>query len=323
MVQEGKRKRPPYSDLTFYDDNLGLYERLKDEVLFALGDAIEFKVHSLAGRVKDRKSVADKLLRKSYSSPETQMEDLVGVRIICLFTSDLEKADGLIRSLFDVKGFEDKQKAGGDDQFGYASAHYICSLRDVDSGPRYDRLRGLKFEIQCRTILMDAWANISHHLAYKGQHSLPSDKKKDFHALAGLLHVADEQFEQLAAAAVGSASASSDAPLDRDQMVQLLTELYPNRDNDPTSESQRQEPEDILRSMSELVEDVVEAGYKTVGHLKSDLETCTPAALKSEEENPPGILGSKYFRVGIARHALAIGNEKFRLQQYAKMMGSM
>ena len=58
-------------------------------------------------------------------------------------------------------------------------------------------LHGIKFEIQCRTILQNAWASVSHRLAYKGEASIPEALRKDFHALAGLFYVADKHFELL------------------------------------------------------------------------------------------------------------------------------
>jgi putative GTP pyrophosphokinase len=313
-------KKAPYSDLSFYDDNLGLYRRLKEEVIFAFEDALAFPIHSIVGRVKERKSVLGKILRKSYTSPDLQIEDLVGVRVICLYRADLEKVDMTIRSLFEVLTHEDKSAAAGDDRFGYMSVHYICRLSTSDSGPRYDRLRGLKFEVQVRTILMDAWANVSHHLAYKSEHSLPADKKKDFFALAAMIHMADGQFQELARASASSQPADSNAPLDRDSTMELLQALFPDRVDylEPPEGIPPMTLEHLQRSASELVEEVIQVGYQTVGQLRGDLEMYLPAALEWEKDNPGPAEGGKLFRVGIARRALSMGNEKFRSLLYEK-----
>ncbi len=53
-------------------------------------------------------------------------------------------------------------------------------------GPRYDTIVGMPFEIQVRTILMDAWANVSHYLAYKSDIDVPINLQRDFYALGGL-----------------------------------------------------------------------------------------------------------------------------------------
>lgn len=320
METQPARKKAPYSDLSFYDDNIGLYNRLKDEVIFALEDALDFSVHSVVGRVKERKSVFGKIMRKSYTSPEQQIEDIVGVRVICLYRADLEKVDGLIRSLFDVLTYEDKTAAGDDDRFGYTSVHYVCTLSKNDSGPRYNRLRGLKFELQVRTILMDAWANVSHHLAYKGAHSLPTGKRRDFNALAAMFYNADSQFQEMASAAANSQPADANAPLDRDTTMQLLHAMFPDRVDylEAPAGIPSVTLEDIQRSASELVEEVTQVGYQTVGQLRADLETYLPAALEWEKGNPGSAEGGKLFRVGIARRALSIGNDKFRSLLYEK-----
>src|SRR5882724_7674996 len=79
--------------------------------------------------------------------------------------------------------------------FGYFSVHFICKIRANYIGPRYDGLKDQNFEIQVRTISMDAWANISHYLDYKSDTDIPKDLKKDFFALSGLFYVADTHFE--------------------------------------------------------------------------------------------------------------------------------
>lgn len=312
--------KAPYSDLSFYDDNLGLYKRLKEEVLFAFEDALDVPVHSVAGRVKERKSVFGKILRKSYTSPQLQIEDIVGVRVICLYRSDLDEVGRTIDQLFEILSHEDKTAAGTDDQFGYMSTHYICTLKESASGPRYDRLRGLKFEIQVRTILMDAWANVSHHLAYKGAHSLPAEKRKDFNALAAMLYNADSQFQALASAAAGSHPVGSDAPLNRDTTMNLLQELFPDR-MDVLEAPPGIPPmtlEDVHRSVTELVKELIQVGYETVGQLRDDVETYLPAALAWERDNPGPAAGGKLFRTGITRRALSIGSDKYRSLLYEK-----
>src|ERR1035437_1295490 len=68
-------------------------------------------------------------------------------------------------------------------------------MKQQYAGPRYDPIAGATFEIQVRTIAMDAWANVSHYLAYKTEKDIPRDLKRDFYALSGLFYVADTHFE--------------------------------------------------------------------------------------------------------------------------------
>ncbi|SDS98931.1 hypothetical protein SAMN04489743_1396 [Pseudarthrobacter equi] len=292
--------------LSFYDDNLWRYKRLMEEALFALEAGIGFKVHSVTSRVKERQSVSDKILRKAYRAPEDELEDIVGLRMVCLYTSDLQKADSVIRNAFDVVSFEDKINDTSEDSFGYMSVHYICQLREENKGPRYDSLQGLKFEVQCRTILMDAWANVSHHLAYKGKNSLPENKKRAFHALAGLFYVADEQFQQLLHTTTDTRPSQQGGHLDRDSVKELLEELYPNREREESDEMH-------LLSISDFVEEAIAAGYTSLGTLREDLTRFYSQGLEHERAHPPlGEPGEKFFGVGIARATLNIANPTFR-----------
>lgn len=75
------------------------------------------------------------------------------------------------------------------------SVHFIARMKQAYSGPRYDKIAGFLFEIQVRTIAMDAWANVSHHLDYKTDKDVPAELRKDFYALSGLFYVADRHFE--------------------------------------------------------------------------------------------------------------------------------
>src|SRR5947208_10717429 len=68
-------------------------------------------------------------------------------------------------------------------------------MKSEYKGPRYDAISGMPFEVQVRTILMDAWANVSHYLDYKGEADVPKPLRRDFYALSGLFYVADSHFE--------------------------------------------------------------------------------------------------------------------------------
>ncbi|MBU8865596.1 GTP pyrophosphokinase [Paenarthrobacter aromaticivorans] len=321
MDPQTSDNKAPYSDLSFYDDNVGLYERLKGEVVFALEQAIDIPVHSIAGRVKDRKSLFGKILRKSYDSPEREVEDIVGVRVICLYRSDLEAIEAAIRRVFDVVVREDKTVGASQGNFGYMAVHYVCTLQPTDSGPRYDRLRGLKFELQVRTILMDAWANVSHHLSYKRDEDTSGENQQAFDELAETLYLADGRFQDLAAAV--AQPADSLEALDAVTVAALLEVLLPDRVDHlvPPDGIPVPTDEDVRRPLLHLVEDLLNAGYETVGQLRSDLLTYLPAALDWEKHHPGPGEGGKYFRVGIARHAVAYGNAKFVSIIYERTYG--
>lgn len=139
------------------------YEDLRTEVESELRKAIDeahVKIHNCLSRVKERDSFRDKIGRKNYPDPLTDMHDIVAVRVVCLFLDDLDRIDKVIRQKFVVLKHEDKTKSSAPDRFGYRSVHYDCQIRPSYSGPHYDHIKNIIFEVQVRTILQDAWSTL-------------------------------------------------------------------------------------------------------------------------------------------------------------------
>lgn len=179
-----------------YNRNLPIYESLGKEVEERLKYILEenyIKYHYVTYRVKTFDSFRRKIVRHQIKNPFEEINDILGVRIVCVFRSDLERIDRIIRKNFEIIDFSKKLEDVEFDRFGYMSNHYV--IKEI----RYDfqNRKGINYELQVRTILMDAWASISHHLDYKKDIDIPNDLKKDFYALSGLLYSADTQFEML------------------------------------------------------------------------------------------------------------------------------
>src|ERR1700722_15242685 len=86
-------------------------EALSQEVQYALTKALsdaEIKIHSCTSRVKSLSSFQGKIIRKGYADPLTDMHDLVGARVVCLFAEDLAKVEQIIRQYFKVTRYENK-----------------------------------------------------------------------------------------------------------------------------------------------------------------------------------------------------------------------
>jgi putative GTP pyrophosphokinase len=174
------------------------YRQLKEEALFILEPAISnanIKLHSITHRVKNVDSFIDKIQRKQSETPFEDIRDIVGIRVICLFLSDIERIGNVIRESFKVLEEDNKVEGADVSSFGYMSVHFIATMKAEHSGPRYDPIANLPLEIQVRTIAMDAWANVSHYLSYKSEKDVPSELRRDFYALSGLFYVADRHFE--------------------------------------------------------------------------------------------------------------------------------
>ncbi len=170
-----------------------------------LNQALELFLHnagisylSIDKRVKDLDSFIEKTRRKEYTNPFDQIEDICGIRIICYYTSDLEKINDIIKKELNIIESADKEHLLKPDQFGYRSYHFIVKIKgDWLNAPNYRGLQDLKAEIQVRTVLMHAWAEIQHKLAYKRKNDVPDQFQRQFARIAAKLEETDEQFENL------------------------------------------------------------------------------------------------------------------------------
>jgi ppGpp synthetase/RelA/SpoT-type nucleotidyltranferase len=159
-----------------YDKRVAGYKDLAELVQYVISTNImKIKIHSLSHRIKDLNSLIDKARRKKIENPFSDIHDIVGFRIVCLFLSDLEKIGEIIRGKFDVFEEDDKINQSELNIFGYMSLHFKAKLRDNDVRTSDSVISNLPFEIQVRTIAQDAWAAISHYLDYKKKSDIPNN----------------------------------------------------------------------------------------------------------------------------------------------------
>ena len=188
------------------------------------------------------------------------------------------------------------------------SVHFIVQMKQSYVGPRYDEIQGLKAEIQVRTILMDAWANVSHYLDYKGESSIPTELRRDFYALSGLFFIADKHFElffrdKLQSRKRAMATIETDHPNLQQELNLETFQAYLQR---RLPDRRRSEPENISR----LVEELSRAGYTSLDQVDRDLDAAREAFEKFEEERPPKD-APNYAEVGTVRASIAIANPNF------------
>ncbi len=155
---------------SIYGNSLPLLEETKEYLLNAIQsiraemkntnsfDPVE---HCLA-RIKSEDSMREKCRRKGL--PETthsaleEIHDAVGIRIVCAFIKDVYAIKEFICRLDDVEIIEEKDYISHVKPNGYRSYHMILRYKHK-----------VYAEIQLRTISMDTWAALEHHLKYKKQ----------------------------------------------------------------------------------------------------------------------------------------------------------
>jgi len=162
-------------------------------------DNIDFL--SISSRTKSYNSALKKLKRKKYSDPDSEFTDLTGLRVITFFSYQVDQIAKAIESSFQVdkENSMDKGKLLGDDRVGYRSVHYVCTIGSERAQLKeFQGLENLKFEIQLRTVLQHAWAELSHDRSYKFAGELPSHIKRKLNLYSGMLEVVDDAFSSIA-----------------------------------------------------------------------------------------------------------------------------
>ena len=138
-------------------DILERIEALRYDLTVKYGmDPIE---HCLS-RIKAEDSMREKCRRNNL--PETTesalnvLTDSIGIRIVCAFLSDVYRVVEYLKSFPDLTVVTEKDYIRNVKPNGYRSYHMILKTES-----------GYFAEIQLRTISMDTWAALEHHLKYK------------------------------------------------------------------------------------------------------------------------------------------------------------
>jgi ppGpp synthetase/RelA/SpoT-type nucleotidyltranferase len=187
----------------WYRKNIEIYQALTEVVESIIKEALNnnnIVYHSIESRTKTIESFKRKAKKEKYIDPVKEITDLTGIRVITLFEKDVYKISNIIKELFkiDYKNSEDKSDLLDADKMGYKSVHYIAKLiNDRINKSELDKFENLKFEIQIRSILQHAWAEIEHDRNYKFKGELPKNIQRRFYALSGMLEMADREFNSL------------------------------------------------------------------------------------------------------------------------------
>ena len=176
-----------------YRDNLPLFRDAEVKVAGMLREQLAgagILVASLESRVKTEDSLAGKLeLKGAKYKSLADITDILGLRIVTFYADDVDKVASAVDKLFDVDwdNSVDKRKLHNLDSFGYLSLHYVCRMPGLE----------YRFEVQMRTLLQHAWANMNHDTGYKSGVEIPKEYIRNLNRLAGMLELADEEFSRI------------------------------------------------------------------------------------------------------------------------------
>ncbi len=158
-------------------------------------------------RIKSFDSYYNKLLRQKPSAATStdslvSLTDIIGIRIICTFLEDISDVQEQLKQIFDIREIEYKGSKQNFKEFGYESVHVLIAIPDDCMVSQYAAAFPLPSdmvcEIQIRTILQDAWAEVEHELIYKTEFT-PFDMplRRKLASMNASLSLADIIFQEI------------------------------------------------------------------------------------------------------------------------------
>ena len=163
-----------------YEDYSGYFEKIIQNVIKILQTKVKLMSQpTYKSRVKSFESYYRKVLRlKQNEMVDTNsliyLTDMMGIRMICAFLEDINLAVEQLKEIFEVKEVEIKGAEKKFSEFGYESVHVLIRIPEKCMPKFEGKFKNLKkvsdeivCEIQIRTILQDAWAEVEHELIYK------------------------------------------------------------------------------------------------------------------------------------------------------------
>ena len=184
------------------------YEETKasrDHVIKELIEAVEGVVCSLSsrptvkGRAKEFDSYYKKYLKLLKETPgiEPFITDLIALRVVCPFLEDQTAVEKLIREQFTIMELDRKGAHFSFKEFGFESVHLLTEI-PPELIKKHGECGIKAAEIQIRTILQDAWAEVEHELVYKAEFSPFDDQmKRRLAAVNASLSLADSIFQEI------------------------------------------------------------------------------------------------------------------------------
>lgn len=154
--------------------------RVASRADYQYGEEIK-SAQGIYGKIRDKREVERRL---SYGVQD--VPDVVGVRVVCVYPSDVDRIISLLRRLRQEGFLRTCKPRPETTELGYRAWHAVVTVRGT-------RFMGLKCEIQVRTMLQEAWAHKAHPLIYKPKGAVSLEEERQAKLLSHLLDVVDQQ----------------------------------------------------------------------------------------------------------------------------------
>lgn len=191
-----------YSELlVFYKNAIRSAEssiqNIKDELLAS--KEVRNPIMDDYSRLKTFDSVLAKCQKKGINDPgiediKSQINDIAGIRIICLYVDDIYKIAEMIKMAPGIAVIKVKDYVTNPKPSGYASLHLktLVQISSVTEGTMI-----IPVEIQIRTELMETWSQTEHRVRYKSRTGPSPEIEKQLLQLAEQFKETDKLLVQI------------------------------------------------------------------------------------------------------------------------------
>lgn len=233
-------------------------------------------------RVKDDKSLIDKAFyrpNKNYSDPYEEIEDKVGCRFVLLLVDHVEAVAKIIRetALWDAVECRHFSEERNKDPllFTYQSVHYVVRPKQPIEFQGVQIPSGIPCEIQIRTLLQHAYAELTHDSIYKANKDVKSEIHRTVAKSMALIETTDDFFSEVSNKLTG--------PIETLDIVNTLDSMY--------EEFVGYKPITFQKSSMEALdafEELFESNFsQRMRRILANEEYCLPELIRSKSKDNP------------------------------------
>lgn len=148
-------------------------------------------------RIKTPTSILKKVVVRdiplTVEDIKKELNDIVGIRVVCTFKSDIYDIAEILRKSEDIKVLQIKDYIANPKPSGYQSYHMIVEIPVYMAHGK----RMCKVEIQLRTMAMDFWASLEHKIKYKYDWKVPTDIREELFDCSKVVDTLDDKMLRL------------------------------------------------------------------------------------------------------------------------------
>lgn len=154
-------------------------------------------IHHIQSRLKSTKSIIKKLNKLgcavSIPSAMQNINDLAGIRVVCNYIDDVYNVADMFLRQTDIRLIKKHDYIKTPNYNGYRSLHLDVEIPVFLS----DSTQSVIAEIQIRTVAMDFWASLEHHIRYKSDKVIPQELCEQMLACADEIAIIDKEMQEM------------------------------------------------------------------------------------------------------------------------------